>query len=317
MTGKKQGTVRALLVLGRVSNLPTVWTNCLAAWMLGGGEWAAALACLVAGASLMYAGGMYLNDACDVEFDRAHCPERPIPSGVVSERTVWLLGGGFLAAGAAVILVGTAAGWWWVAALAGAILIYDFVHKKWAGAVLLMGACRFLLYAVAATAALGLGERAVAWVKVASPLLGKLGVEWSVEGELAYLAGAGMFFYIVGITLAARGESTGGKVGALPVILLLAPLWVWFLMIGDVATLAGEDPASVVFPCLFGLWMARCGWLLRAGKEGRVGKYVASLLAGIVLADALFLSVVDGTAPWICVAFLPVNRLLQRFVPAT
>jgi hypothetical protein len=29
--------LRTLLVLGRVSNLPTVWSNCLAGWWLGGG----------------------------------------------------------------------------------------------------------------------------------------------------------------------------------------------------------------------------------------------------------------------------------------
>ena len=27
----------ALLILGRVSNLPTVWWNCFAGWLLGGG----------------------------------------------------------------------------------------------------------------------------------------------------------------------------------------------------------------------------------------------------------------------------------------
>ena len=29
--------LRTLLILGRVSNLPTVWLNCLAGWRLGGG----------------------------------------------------------------------------------------------------------------------------------------------------------------------------------------------------------------------------------------------------------------------------------------
>ena len=39
MTGN-MSKLRALLILGRVSNLPTVWSNCLAGWLLGGGgEW--------------------------------------------------------------------------------------------------------------------------------------------------------------------------------------------------------------------------------------------------------------------------------------
>src|SRR5213594_1545943 len=28
---------RTLLILGRASNVPTVWSNCLAGWLLGGG----------------------------------------------------------------------------------------------------------------------------------------------------------------------------------------------------------------------------------------------------------------------------------------
>ena len=28
---------RALLVLGRVSNLPTIWSNCLCGWLIGAG----------------------------------------------------------------------------------------------------------------------------------------------------------------------------------------------------------------------------------------------------------------------------------------
>ncbi|HEY0550448.1 MAG TPA: UbiA family prenyltransferase, partial [Verrucomicrobiae bacterium] len=74
---------RALLLLGRVSNLPTVWSNCLAGWLLGGGgEWPQ-FAVLCGGATLLYVGGMFLNDAFDAEFDAQHRRERPIPSGAI------------------------------------------------------------------------------------------------------------------------------------------------------------------------------------------------------------------------------------------
>ena len=33
--------------------------------------------------SLVYAGGCFLNDACDHQFDQKHRPERPIPSGLI------------------------------------------------------------------------------------------------------------------------------------------------------------------------------------------------------------------------------------------
>ena len=82
--------VRALVILGRVSNLPTVWSNCLAGWVLGGGGFTGdepgRVLLLGAGATLLYLGGMFLNDAWDAPFDRQHRPERPIPSGAIRER---------------------------------------------------------------------------------------------------------------------------------------------------------------------------------------------------------------------------------------
>ena len=96
---------RALLVLGRVSNLPTIWSNCLCGWLIGAGymgiepiDWRM-VAWVGFGATALYLGGMYLNDACDVAFDREHRKERPIPSGAISESAVWKIGIGLLAVG--------------------------------------------------------------------------------------------------------------------------------------------------------------------------------------------------------------------------
>src|SRR5436190_23405142 len=96
--------LRTLLLLGRVSNLPTVWSNCLAGWLLGGGggEWPP-FAVLCSGATLLYVGGMFLNDAFDAEFDAQHRRERPIPSGAIRAGTVWRLGVAMLIAGAALL----------------------------------------------------------------------------------------------------------------------------------------------------------------------------------------------------------------------
>ena len=77
-------SLRTLLVLGRTSNLPTVWSNCLAAWWLGGGVQLGALAGVLLGTTLLYLGGMYLNDAFDAGFDAQYRRERPIPSGAIS-----------------------------------------------------------------------------------------------------------------------------------------------------------------------------------------------------------------------------------------
>ena len=90
------------LRLGRISNLPTVWTNVLVGVMLGGGSLAdSRLALLMVALSLFYVGGMFLNDAFDRDFDAKHRPERPIPSGQVSAHEVFIAGFGLLALGMA------------------------------------------------------------------------------------------------------------------------------------------------------------------------------------------------------------------------
>ena len=91
--------LRTLLILGRTSNLPTVWSNCLAGFLLGGGTRWAVFGRLCLGTTLLYMGGMFLNDAFDASFDRQHRPERPIPSGRISEKSVWRMGCALLAAG--------------------------------------------------------------------------------------------------------------------------------------------------------------------------------------------------------------------------
>lgn len=141
-----------LLVLGRISNLPTVWSNCLAAWLLNGGGSCPAFLLLCCGATLLYIGGMFLNDAFDVAFDREFRQERPIPSGHIAACDVWWFGGLLVFFGWLLLfLLGNP-----VALLAlllvAVIVLYDAVHKRTEVAPFLMALCRFLLYVVAAAA---------------------------------------------------------------------------------------------------------------------------------------------------------------------
>ena len=141
--------LRALLELSRVSNLPTVWTNVLAAWILASGkdwQWTPALGWLLLGASLIYSAGMILNDACDVAWDREHRKERPIPSGRIGLKTVWIIGLVWLLGGYALMVFAGGASWKITALLVAAVVAYDVYHKPWAGSVVIMGACRTLLY---------------------------------------------------------------------------------------------------------------------------------------------------------------------------
>ena len=131
--------LRTLLILGRVSNLPTVWSNCLAGWWLGGAGNTSRLPFLFSGVTLLYLGGMFLNDAFDVEFDRQHRKERPIPSGAISLRAVWRWGFTWIAAGLILLFFdGTVTGTLGVV-LASCIVLYDAVHKLITFSPLLMG----------------------------------------------------------------------------------------------------------------------------------------------------------------------------------
>ena len=128
----RPGFLRTLLILGRISNLPTVWSNCLAGWILGGSGSALRFILLCAGASLLYIGGMYLNDAFDAQFDQQHRRERPIPSGAISERAVWQLGFAWLALGLLLLSSLGFATAFLALLLALTILLYDAIHKIFA-----------------------------------------------------------------------------------------------------------------------------------------------------------------------------------------
>ena len=61
-------TPRTALRLGRVSNLPTVWTNVMAGMALGGAALRPSVVVpLALAVSLFYVAGMWLNDAFDAE----------------------------------------------------------------------------------------------------------------------------------------------------------------------------------------------------------------------------------------------------------
>ena len=83
--------LRAWLVLTRGSNLPTVWSNLVGGWLLGyvytdRFPWATGLLVslfgLLLGVSLIYVGGMILNDAFDARWDTERRSTRSIPAGI-------------------------------------------------------------------------------------------------------------------------------------------------------------------------------------------------------------------------------------------
>jgi 4-hydroxybenzoate polyprenyltransferase len=284
---------RDALVLGRVSNLPTVWTNIAAGMVLAGAPASLALfGTLALALSLSYVAGMVLNDAFDREIDARERPERPIPAGRVAPRTAFALGFGLLAAGfGAALLAGALAGTGlavlpWAAGLAAAIVGYDLHHKGNPLSPLVMGLCRMLVYAVAAAAATG-GVAAPVWI------------------------GAGaLFVYLVGLTAVAKQENLRELRSQWPLALLAAPALVGLLRGFDLATNAAI--------ALFATFAWDAVRRLRTPGARDVPGAVTRLLAGICLVDAIALAAAGAfAAAVLAVAACALTRVLQRHVPAT
>ena len=283
-------TAGAALRLGRVSNLPTVWTNVLAGVVLADGALGPGRGVRLAIAlSLFYVGGMYLNDAFDHAVDARERPTRPIPSGAVSARTVYLVGAGLLAVGWALLgavsvtRLGPLLGF----ALGAAIAWYDWRHKGDPLAPVWMGVCRALVYAAAAAAATG---------AVPGPV---------VVGALLVLA------YVVGLTYAARHETLAAVANLWPLAGLLAPAVV-------TAPAALRDGPTAVMLAAYGVWCAGAVALLRPRPRADIPGAVVRLIAGISLLDALLIAAHGrpGLA-LVAAAAVPLTRLLQRWVPGT
>jgi hypothetical protein len=280
---------RTLLVLGRVSNLPTVWSNCLAGWWLSGGGNFWKLPFLFLGVSALYTGGMFLNDAFDADFDRQRRAERPIPSGAISSDAVWKFGWAWLALGIfLLILCGQVAGVLAVV-LAIFILIYNATHKFITASPWLMGACRFWVYVIAGTTG-------------ANGLNG-----WPIW------CGAALAFYVVGLSYVARRESSRGKIPYWPLILLAVPVFLAMLMN------AGENRGAAIWLSLILiLWIAFCARPIFQPGEVNVGRIVSGLLAGIVFVDWLAVApVCPRGLSFTFLILLGATILLQRFIPAT
>ncbi|HLX95797.1 MAG TPA: UbiA family prenyltransferase [Verrucomicrobiae bacterium] len=281
--------LRTLVILGRVSNLPTVWSNCLAGWWLGGGGNFANLPFLFFGVSALYLGGMYLNDAFDLDFDRQHRPERPIPSGAISLPVVWGWGLAWLGLGAlSLIVIGKTTGAL-ALVLIVCIIVYDATHKVITASPWLMGACRFWIYVIAGSTA-----------------------SWGVNGWPIW-CGVALALYIAGLSHMARLESSRARIPRWPLVLLVVPVFLALLM--D----TGENRVpALLLSLILVLWIARCVRPMFQGGQVNVGRIVSGLLAGIVFVD--WLAVAPGCPPALNAVFLILFGAtlgLQRFVPAT
>jgi 4-hydroxybenzoate polyprenyltransferase len=289
-------SLKTYLVLGRVSNLPTVWSNVVAGVVVSGAAPPArVVAVLALTMSFFYTGGMFLNDAFDRRIDARIHPERPIPSGAIGAGQVFAIGFGMLGAGLALLpaialfigrpaLPALASG----AALFALIVLYNRWHKENPLGPVFMGGCRMLVYAGAAAAVTGAIPAAV------------------------WRAGFVLLSYLIGLTYVAKQETLRAFRNFWPLVFLLAPLGYPFL-----TAPAAWLPLAVLASFFLG-WIAGAVLLLRRPGPDRIPRAVVRLIAGISLFDALLagsLGRVGATA--FCLSCFGSTLFLQRHVRGT
>lgn len=306
---------RALLATSRVANVPSVICNVFAgstigAWCLSDGRqaedlflWRFAVAAM-AGVAL-YLAGNFLNDWYDRDWDRLNRPERALPRGYFKPCAyLWIAIACFsIAAGGAWVLGGVAVPV--CAAIALLVAIYTVVHKRTSLGVLWIGLCRAHLV----------------WLGASIAMCNRMECDFAAVWQMG-LVGIPMLFYIMGLSLSARFESTAsvpGWAAAGTIGFLALPMWLVFA-IGKWIGLA--DPVVLVTGILpYGSWMGFC-----YSRRKCTSEYVAALLAGIPLVDAMWLLPLawSGWGGWPAVALYAVplvaffaGWLTQKLVPAS
>lgn len=302
-----RSTIRAYLELARVSNALTVVTNALTGCAIAiasgrtidgndavrpaeAGLPGGVIALVGLALVLMYIAGMALNDVFDASEDRRERPGRPIPSGRVTAPAACGFALACMAGGLTILALQSRPALVLGLVLAACIIAYNWLHQRSAASVVLMGACRGLVYLTAAAA--------FAW-----PL------DWTIAGTLA----AALLAYVIALSLVARHETrTGHHAGpwtmlVLPIIALAPALFIhpmnWLV--------------AAVCGVLLVLWLAATSMHLRANPP-RIGAAITGWLAGICLIDALYVALLDQPRLALaCVGCFIVTRGMQRIIPAT
>lgn len=269
--------------LGRAYDLPTIWSNCFAAWALTGGAFVPTLGFVLLSFTLFYVGGHYLNDACDAEFDAQYHPERPIPARLIGRTTVFTLGILFLGAGLGVI---SGEGWrafGMGAAIVAGIVFFDLQHLRLGWSPLILAGCRAMIYLTV-------------WV-AATTRPNALLIIWALA-----LGG-----YTVGQAYAFKLEETKVLRRYAPLLLLfLPPILNSYQNLTPVRSLL-----SLVYLIWFGFCLANLFW----PRGGRLRLAASSMMAGICLLDLLAVSQLTRPLLWqlLCVGCFALTLALRRW----
>jgi len=262
----------------------------LCAWLLAGASSLSTLSILLLAGSTLYTGGMYLNDYADVDFDRVHAPERPIPAGLVSRFEVLLGAVVLFAIGLAAAACVSLPSLGCALVLLMCILAYTYVHKRSNIGPLFMAACRALLYV---------------WVAV--------GVANTIAVEIAMLAGV-LYSYILGLSYLARALTLRRWLFYVAAAMIVIP-------VVGLSLSAANGSALVVCG---GLALLLC-WLgysfsLLLQSPPKISLCIGALLSGIIVVDLLAVLMwapLNLAVALVFIILFLMTRLTQKYIPAT
>lgn len=315
--------LRTHFELGRVSNLPTVWSNVfcgvvIAVALIESSEELTSLStkssvlllCLLFAMSAFYIAGMYLNDACDAAIDSIERTTRPIPSGRISRKQVFLFAGVWFFIGWAclitMLVVSSVAQNTFsiyalssAAALTACIILYDMYHKNNPASPVVMGMCRVFLVCTCY-----LGIIAVLGNNVSS-------ITSFSDHRGLWLVCALILCYLCGLTFIAKFENSKTMFTAWPVLVLLTP--VVYGVYGSTNTVITLIPTVLLLLSV----LCAVGYV-RGYIKGGIPKAIGILIAGISLIDAIIMSAF-GSFTGMCfgIAAFFLTLLLQRKIAGT
>lgn len=274
--------LRAYLDLIRLPNVVTAAADSLAGFLYVGGSMDESLdvALLMFASCCLYAGGVTLNDVCDIDHDRSAGRHRPIVAGAIARGqalfiAIALLGFGiggasFVGARAASVAI----------LIVIAVVLYDAVLKKTAAAPAMMGVCR------AANLALGM---TIVPIEVSFGFWYPCIVMW---------------LYVTSLTLLARRESLGASrlragVGVVGCVVAAAG-------VGGIGYLrAGFHASSLWLAAALATPIAVRGYRAYvAGDATSVQRAVKTCVILLPLLDGAIVAAQRGLLTGLCVALL-------------
>ncbi len=335
--------VKALLATGRISNLPTVWCNCLVAVLIilhtspsslelyfsdfqeyPIGVFYLVASALILSSTLLYVGGCFLGDAIDFKFDKKYKPDRPIPSGIISRKFIFRASWVMLFIGlllpiwfhltpnptSSYLISLKIANYSWqqmtaVPFLFLVIVLYSIFHKRYPIVGLpLIGLCRFFLVVFGASIAAWLTTRYI---------LTDQNVETSITESYFTLPiiiyASAVCLYTICFASVARTESSDSPItwrNLLRYTMLALPLTLLFTN----QSLQVETITALV---IYARWLSYAFTFLDTNK----GNCVSKCLAGFCLLDACFVAQFGWIWVIVCVVLFLMALALQKIAPAT